>query len=267
MKPILIIDGDVLAYNSCPPRWESKASKQGDKYIRELDIDGNNKVLEYTKEEDAQYLQICWNNFKSNYQKLMDKFFAIESLMAVAKGPHFRDRIYSDYKGHRKKNQLQSFVTEVRKLAVYEGYAVFAEDREADDYIRTWAEECRRANKRFIICSIDKDLKCIPGTHYKLNDKPTIEISEKEAMNFYYRQLLMGDPTDKIPGLPGVGPVKAKKYLEDCKTEEDYRQEILGCYKATYGEEWKDYLLSNGKLIHIQSHLNDYFTLKGWPII
>ena len=58
MSIMPLIDGDVLAYHSCPPRWEQKLKKKEGKVIRELDENGNNKPLEYTKEEDTEYLQL-----------------------------------------------------------------------------------------------------------------------------------------------------------------------------------------------------------------
>ena len=38
-------------------------------------------------------------------------------------------------------------------------------------------------------------------------------------------------------------------------------------YEAAYGEEWKDYLLSNGKMIHIQKDLNDHFCISHWKYV
>jgi hypothetical protein len=63
---IAIIDGDVMAYLACRPRWEKKAETiDGVNYIH-LDNDGKKKELEYTKDEDTEYLMESWDNFKKD---------------------------------------------------------------------------------------------------------------------------------------------------------------------------------------------------------
>ena len=54
-------------------------------------------------------------------------------------------------------------------------------------------------------------MKCIPGKHWLMHKKEMIVVSEEDAMRHYYQQLLKGDPTDNIPGVPRVGEVKAAK--------------------------------------------------------
>jgi 5'-3' exonuclease len=44
-------------------------------------------------------------------------------------------------------------------------------------------------------------------------------------------QLLTGDPTDNIPGIYKVGPVKAKAMLEGCQEIEEYNEAVLKAYK------------------------------------
>ena len=235
------------------------------KYIKELDEDGNTIRPEFTEEEDAEYLRVAWSNFQNKVYKICNKFWTNDFFMAVGNREHFRSEMYPEYKVNRNpKNVLGKFVTPLRELAVYEGLAVFAQDREADDYIRTWAEECRQVGEDFIVCSVDKDLKCIPGKHYNPSTEKLVEVSEEEATRFFYEQLLMGDRTDNIPGLEGVGPIKAKRFLAECNHEKEYQKVVMDLYQAYYDDEWKDYLLSNAKLLYIQKHLNDFFSLEGW---
>lgn len=65
-----------------------------------------------------------------------------------------------------------------------------------------------------IICSIDKDLKQIPGKHYNPEKKEMTIVSEQEALHNLCRQILMGDSIDGIKGLKGVGKVKAERMLK-----------------------------------------------------
>jgi 5'-3' exonuclease len=265
----LLIDGDVLCYQACKPRWERKAKVQDGHLLTPLDESGKIIRPEYTIEEDTQYLQESWKALKKDLQELQDKFFTNDYLMAV-KGPNnFRNIMYCDYKISRNKDPqiANKFVPTLRKLCVRDGLAIESEGREADDLLRIWAEECRRAGTDYIVCTIDKDLKMIPGSFYNMKQKELIEISEEEAMRHYYEQLLKGDPVDDIPGLRGVGNVKAKKLLADCKEESEFQEIVVGMYIRHYGDNWYDMLLSNGKMIYLQKHSEDYFVLRDWPIV
>ena len=91
-----------------------------------------------------------------------------------------------------------------------------------------------------------------------------VEISEFEAARHYHEQLLKGDPTDNIPGVAGVGPIKATQLLADCETVEEMQQVVIDVYRAVYNDNWYNELIINGKLIHILAHPGDSFTLDNW---
>jgi 5'-3' exonuclease len=71
----------------------------------------------------------------------------------------------------------------------------------------------------------------------------------------------MGDSVDNIPGLPGVGPVKAAKLLEGLTTHEERRSAVIDAYIDMYGEHWQNHYLANGKMIHMWRFMNDHFSL------
>jgi len=267
---VAIIDGDVLAHLACQPRWHDKVkyNVEGNP-IMLLDTDGKKVDFEFTTEEDAKYMEKSWDNFTKKVDKMVEELYCNEYLMAMGKrSDNFRLDIYDDYKDNRHADKIKKnkFVPGIRQLAIYEEYAVWATYREADDLVRIWAEECRKYGIDYIVCSIDKDLKMIPGKYYNIKQRKLETISELSAMRNYYQQLLEGDSTDHIPGLPGVGPVKAKQMLADCENEAEFQIVVSEVYQAVYDDEWKDYLLSNGKLIHIQRHPDDYFNLEEWAI-
>jgi 5'-3' exonuclease len=266
---LAIIDGDVLAYQACKPRWEKKARiEDGVSYVK-LDLEGNKVTLDFTLEEDREYLEESWKNFKKELITLLDSVYCTEYLMAV-KGPdNFRNLLYPEYKlnRHADPNKQNMFVPIIRKRAVEAGYAIESEGREADDLLRIWAEEASSVNEEYIICTIDKDLKCIPGKFWNMKHNEMQVITKLDAMRHYYEQLLKGDPTDNIPGVPRVGEVKAAKILTDCKLEEEFQEKVIEQYILAYDDNWKDYLLSNGKMIHLQKHWNDYFNFSEWPLV
>jgi 5'-3' exonuclease len=203
---------------------------------------------------------VCYNAYKKKLREIEEAVFVDHSLIAIAGSFNYRDEIYPEYKGKRSKNpERTNFVYRIREQAIADGIAIPADGRETDDLIRIWAEEAMGTGEEYIICSGDKDLFCIPGRHYLIRSEKIVNVSAKEAEKHYWEQILQGDSTDNIPGLPGIGPTKARAMLANCESHEDYEKVVMDQYKKYYGDEWHDWLLSNGKLIHIQKNVNDWF--------
>jgi 5'-3' exonuclease len=261
---VALIDGDVLAYKASEARWKTRYS---DKDLIPVDAEGKKIPLVYTAEEDAEYQLTVWLRFVELVEMYLEKLYCRDYMMAVGSQDNFRTLLYEDYKFHRKPSEVAPFVRACRKRAVEEGMAVEAVGREADDMLRIWSEECRSAGKDFIVVSIDKDLLMIPGRHYRIHKDTVVEVSEEDARRNYYEQLLKGDPTDNIPGLPKIGDVKAKRLLEQSHTEEEMQDVVIEQYMDKFGDDWEQQLLINGKLIHIQRSPDDYFNIKNWPLI
>jgi len=266
---LLLIDGDVIAYMSCKPRWQEKSPYINGSYIASLDDEGKIIQPEFTDEENQKYLEESWNNFKEILNGLLAKFYTNDYLMSVKGEDNFRDTIYSEYKLNRRVDKKigQMFVPILRRKAVMEGLAIPADGGEADDYLRIWAEQCKLERRDYVVATIDKDLRMIPGKYYNLKKDELEVIPEIEAKRHYYEQLLKGDPTDNIPGLPKVGDVRAKNLLKDCTTEEEMQEIVISKYIEAFEDDWESWLLSNGKMIHLARHPNDYFRLDEWEIM
>lgn len=267
---LAIIDGDVLAFQACKPRWQvfGKAHQEGLVEFR-LDSDGNKIPFDWSEDENIEYVARAWQQFESELEIILGKLFTENYVMAVKGIDNYRHLIYPSYKLHRGNSvsEVSQFVPAIRKLAVHNGLAVQADGREADDLMRIWANQARSINLEYIVCTIDKDLKMIPGSHYHIKNQEFFEVSELEALRYYYGQMLSGDPTDHIPGLRGLGPVTAAKMMSECFDEKDMQEMVVGAYIQHYGAEWHDYLLINAKLIHLQNDPEDYFTFKNWPVV
>jgi 5'-3' exonuclease len=268
MGRIAIIDGDCLCYRSFQPRWNDNTNAYGENIIS-LDADGQKIHKEYSKEENAAYLQQTYRTLKRHVVEMQEKFFCSDYLMAVQGPGNFRFELFPEYKakrGNYRPSEISAMVPTLRKLLVHEGLAVPSQGMEADDLIRIWAAECERADQEFVIISLDKDLQCIPGKHYMIHKNETIDVSDAQAMYNYHYQLIIGDQVDNIPGIPGVGPKKGEKLLVDCVTLEDFQEAVVTAYLNFFGEDWRQYLLSNGKLIHLLRDEDDFFDLSDWPI-
>lgn len=268
--PLLLIDGDVLCYLACTAEMSNFKEVRGNTAYVRLDENGKRIPQPHTPETSRKQLELAYKMFKKNLQNLLDTLFCDEFLMAVkAPGKNYRDLLYPDYKANRRIDPAaaNSVVPALRQLAVMEDLAIPAVNREADDLLRIWAKEAEAIGRPYIVASIDKDLYCIPGSHYHLKKKEMIEITPEKAMRLYYEQMLKGDPTDNIPGIPGIGPKKAEAFLKNCITEEDFQEVVVEQYIEAFGDDWRSYLLSNAKMIHLQTHWHDYFSFDNWSVV
>jgi len=264
---IALVDGDVIAFHACPPR--KRYDEEGNE-ITLLDDDGNKIPVEFTPAQEEEYVEQAWTNFTRKLNFLVETLFVDDMLIGLSGVRNFRQDLFHDYKIHRSRNNAtpNKTVPILRSRAIERGYAISAVGYEADDLIRIWAEQARAAEQDFVIASIDKDLLCIEGTHYlmHLGKEKIVSVSKEEAMRHYYAQILSGDPTDNIPGVPGIGPKTAVKLIASCVDEEDMQEVVLSKYCEAYGHnDWVANFMINAKLIHILRTPDDYFNASDWP--
>ena len=130
----------------------------------------------------------------------------------------FRNRLYEDYKAHRPPppDDLIPQFNLVREATEAFGVpAIELEDWEADDLIAAYAKAANDAGGQATIVSSDKDLMQLirPGVEMldPIKQKPIgpAEVMEKFGVTpdkMIDVQALIGDPTDNVPGVPGIGP-------------------------------------------------------------
>jgi len=162
----------------------------------------------------------------------------------------FRHDAYEAYKGTRKSlpPELISQFPLVREYCSSAGYCYFQQDGlEADDIIGSLVK--RYPDWDINVLSSDKDLLQLidKTTSVWLIKKGLTEIEEmdeaalKTSMNLKPNQIpdlkgLMGDASDNIPGLPGVGEKTALKLIADYGTVENviaHKEELKGKLKET----------------------------------
>lgn len=122
---------------------------------------------------------------------------------------NFRYNVYPKYKANRTKPKPRHYEG-IKEYLVREWGARFTEGYEADDALGINQTESAGIYST-VICSIDKDLKQIPGLHYNFVKEEWDEIDEDRALKEFYKQIIIGDVSDNIPGAYGMGPVKAAK--------------------------------------------------------
>ncbi len=144
-----------------------------------------------------------------------------------------RRELFEEYKVTRKPTpedfppQRDRIVQIVRAM----GIPVIEQERyEADDVLATLAEGFASEQLEVVLVSRDKDLDQLVGDHVVLYDPMKDEVFDAEAIRAKRGygpaqavevQTLMGDSTDNIPGVPGVGPKKAAALIEQYGSVEE----------------------------------------------
>lgn len=276
---LLLIDGDVLCHISCPPLAKRVKHDGNGQEIRIEDrgeegitlINEEKPSYSTMSEEELNWRRrVARNALLKKLEQWSERFFAVDMLIAVKGENNFRDIVFTDYKMQRRNKPVKEsnpIVPELREMMLNRRLAIAADGREADDYLRIWANEARRAGDPYIVISIDKDLDCIPGLHYNPDKNLKYIVSTEEAQRFEYQQVLSGDGTDFIPGVMGVGPKKAKQRVANARSLEELQEIAVMSHACIYKEDWEQFLRINFKLIHLQEHENDYVSISDWPAV
>lgn len=140
-------------------------------------------------------------------------------------GPTFRHLEYKEYKGTRVKadQELYDQIPKVKELLSVFNIPVYAKEGfEADDCIGTVVEGCKGKNVQTYIVTGDKDaFQLVNGNIFiywlkkgigeaKITSRNSIyDDWGLEPEDFIDLKALAGDPSDNIPGVPGIGPKTA----------------------------------------------------------
>lgn len=168
--------------------------------------------------------------FSNMLMKLMAEQQPDLMVLAFDKSRHtFRTERYADYKGTRDKTpeELLSQFPLLREFAANMGIPFLEKDNyEADDIIGTLATQAAAKGYDVRVITGDRDaLQLVrPNLRVLLTKKGISEIKDydtaafEEEYGFEPLKLidlkgLMGDTSDNIPGVPGVGPKTASKLL------------------------------------------------------
>ena len=122
------------------------------------------------------------------------------------------------YKGNRANKTRPRHLSRARAYIVEAYNGLIVDGVEGDDVVVSAAHRYRLYDT--IIASTDKDLKQYPAWHYNIVKKELYKITPQEADFLLWKQVLTGDSTDNIGGLPNVGPVKAENWLRECIQKE-----------------------------------------------
>ena len=223
-----LIDGDIILYR-CGFAAQSKIYNLSlPSYLGEIPKFKYKKdMLAWKKEngqENSDYsvvvdtviepVENALNNVKTVLTEiksfLSKRFGEVELEVFLSGKSNFRDDVATIkvYKGNRDPLHKPHWYNEIKEYLRSVWKAEEEEHLEADDIL------AKLQSNNTCIVTTDKDLDQIAGWHYNWVKDILYEVSVEQAIHSKYIQILTGDSTDNIEGIPGVGPVSAEKCLE-----------------------------------------------------
>ena len=194
-----------------------------------LAIDGNSIInrafygIKLLTTKDGQYTNAVYG-----FINILNRLIETEKPDGVAvafdlKSPTFRHKMYSEYKAGRKgmPEELASQMPIMKEWLKLAGYTcVECEGYEADDILGTFADICENSEHECVISTGDRDSLQLVSEHTRVLLAAT-RMGKTEIINYTPEALfekygltppqmielkaLMGDSSDNIPGVAGVG--------------------------------------------------------------
>lgn len=201
--------------------------------------------------------------------------------------PTFRHKLYPEYKGTRSAapDEFREQVPVMKKILQDMGIPVLtAEGWEADDILGTLAREAEEAGLKVTLVSGDRDLLQIASkkteivipktkggqTAYERYYPEDVEKAYGVTPDgFIELKALMGDSSDNVPGLPGVGPKTAQKIMETYGSIENAHAHVEEIKPKKAMEAMRDHyddLMLSLTLVTIRRDAPVHFDRESWRI-
>lgn len=237
-KKLILIDGHSLAYrafHALPPDLQAPTGE-----LTNATYGFVLMLLSVLEEEEPNY-----------------------AVVAFDKGPSFRVGVYDEYKAHREKmsDEMRSQMARIREIVDAFGIPkVELEDYEADDLLGTLARQAEAADLDVVIVTGDRDaLQLVTeqttvltsGRRFSDTIRYTPDLVQQKygltPAQLIDLKALMGDRSDNIPGVRGVGEKGATQMLQDYEDLEGiyaHIDELATRYQNALRKGQEDALLS-----------------------
>ena len=203
--------------------------------------------------EGQDETQAIWNAVNS-IQKLEAQFNGLPMKFYLTGENNFRYSIYPEYKAYRRELKRPEYLEAVKNYLVSDWNAILSDGCEADDLCSIDQFQSNKMGEETLLIHVDKDLNMVPGRHWNppltrhgliIKEEKEYVVSPMEAIKFFYTQMLMGDPTDGIKGVPGIGKVKAAQILDGLETEQELFEAVYDRYAS------EEEMLLNGQCLWV----------------
>ncbi len=206
---IALIDADIVAFR-CAAACENESEEMA--LIRVADM-----MLSILSETGA-------NEYKAFLTGSHTKY-------PITDVPNFRLTLNPEYKANRT-SVAPKHIDACRKFLIDDFNAEVCIGYEADDALGCDQDKVGDEDGSYntVICTIDKDLLMIPGFHYNFVTQQFTTVGKLEGIKHFYKQMLIGDRSDNIIGVKGIGKVKASHEIDSLSTEDEMFNRVYDLY-------------------------------------
>ena len=240
---VVLFDADSLIYSSC---FDSSDSEE--------------KYLTIDKAYDKFRLGLEKIVSDLSEQVEVDKFIVCNG----SRG-NFRKDISKDYKANRTPEK-PPILGQLHNLIKKKYKSHYGEGVETDDVVATlWKRVSdEKGVDSVIIASIDKDYKQFPCWLYiyRGKQKGLFKISEQEAVENFYSQMIIGDTADNVNYCKGYGKAYAKKLLGGSVGEFSAVRRVYTLFKEIYDTDAKNKFVECRELLKLKTDCNDRIRIQ-----
>lgn len=213
-----------------------------------IDADSLIYSAEYNRgpDEAVQYIN-------DKLDEILERTECDNAALFLTMGKTFRNEVKS-YKSSRPKGRKSPCFYYVREYLISVKNANWQDNVEADDLVIYWHYKDKENTR---VVSPDKDVKNMTSFSYDYRKNEIFENPDTELL--FWEQMLTGDSADGVKGIPGIGPAKTEKLLENVT---DYGILVFSEYLKHFGsyegvQQFYDaykqlYILNEDK--HFQRH-------------
>lgn len=201
-----------------------------------VNIDGDLIAYPCAASAENDTVEIAIQRVDQQMRNIIEQTQSDHYNVYLSTSSNFRKQVCAEYKANRT-DPPPKFLADCKEFLLAEWNAKVKEWYEADDLLGI--------NQRSdtILASFDKDLRMIPGKHYTwerrgrtkngdewIKEAEFFEVTELEGIKHFYKQMLIGDKTDNVIGIAGLGQVKSAKLIDPCVDEQEMFDVVYNLY-------------------------------------
>jgi hypothetical protein len=262
----LLIDADSLMYKAaavCDTKMYVVSNAEGEEvsacqYKKELMKAMESAGEDWTWEHlvvETEPVANALHNLKVKLQLILDESLCDTYELFLTKGDNFRHRLAKNlpYKGTR--GEKPTHIPACFEYLMKHWGATYTDDLEADDVVAMRLLE----HPKNVVAHIDKDIDTVEGRHFNFDRYEFYYITPEEALCNFYRQFLVGDSSDNIAGVRGIGKVTSSKLIKPTMTEMQMFKVICRKFNDDF-----DLILETGRLLHMTRALHPDGSAVFW---
>lgn len=236
-----LLDADIIAYRA--------AAKVQDDF-------GDGKVSDSRVAiREAEFLIMKWTQYIKPNNVIL--------CFSCSSKTYFRHDIYPEYKEQRKEierpQQLKAVIEHLKSTHKY----LEIPGLEADDILGIYGTGTMLANP--IVVSIDKDMQTLPVKMFNPDKmRRAVRINAGAANMLIFRQALTGDTSDNYKGIPGVGPAKAEKILQDAPASNPWPEVEKAFLEAKLTRDYAITMVRLARILRSEDYNFDTGEVRLW---